>query len=680
MKFTSGTALATLACCAHWCFVDPANAQANDASTVVAARPGLPVVEDFFRRPKYTGVSLSPDGKLLAALVPLNERKNLALIDLDQGTAVALTTLREQDVYNYSWVGDRMLHIQTANLSDAGGLVRITQDVLIDVTGRVVRDMAKVSQRGLTRIIATLDRSGEDLLIENIDRNAYGFDAYRYNPRTGEKKLLTFQSPGDVTRFVADRAGQVRIAVSAPKGRERTILSYRRNNDDKWITLRDDTYEEESIKPIAFDFDNKILYVYAHSKENGGRSDVYAFDPESNQLGARIFENTGVDAGGLIFDWVRQMPIGVGDGSRGAMHWIDPEWDRLQQSIDGALPGTRNRLGWGRYDTSRVIVSTESETQPPVFYLLDRSKLKMQEVAVAYPWLKESDLSPRRFVRYKARDGMSIPGYLTMPKRPDGSKPPLIVDIHGGPYVPAANFGFSADAQFFASRGYAVLQPDFRGTQGYGETFYKAGWKQWGLAMQDDVTDGVRWLIDTGRVDADRVCLFGGSYGGYATLWGLEKEPQMFRCGVAFVAVSDLELMFDVSWSDFIRAERAGDTTRTLARWIGDPDGDREKMRAVSPLYHADRIQAPLLLAYGASDQRVPLIHGNRMRGALDKNNKPYEWVVYADEGHGFNKDENRFDFYRRVDAFLAKNLVPRAGTASALSATPAPAVPAAAQ
>lgn len=179
--------------------------------------------------------------------------------------------------------------------------------------------------------------------------------------------------------------------------------------------------------------------------------------------------------------------------------------------------------------------------------------------------------------------------------------------------------------------------------------------------MQDDITDGVKWLIDNGKVDGDRVCLFGASYGGYATLWGLEREPRMFRCGVAFVAVSDLALLFDVNWSDTNRNDRYGSSTNFYKRTIGDPDRDREKLREVSPLYHVDRIQAPLLLAYGAADVRVPLIHGNRMRSALDKAGKSYEWVVYDDEGHGFNKDENKFDFYRRVDAFLAKNLVPRA-------------------
>ena len=630
-------------------------------------------VETIMKRAKYSQVSLSPDGKLLGALVPLNERRNLALIDLEKRTVVPLTALKEFDVVSYEWVGDRLIEISTANLADAAGLVVLKQRVLIDTDGKVVRDLFRAMLRenvmretvhlgtaAYFRILDVLDRAGDDMVVESNERNRYGLDAFRYNPRTAAKNLLTFDSPGDVVDFTADRAGQVRVAVTVPRGREKTALWYRKSNDDKWVKLREAAYEESTISPIAFDFDNKTLYVHARTDANGGRMGVYAFDPETNQLGALLFESPNVDAGRLIFDRVKKKPIGVRDGSVTGVKWIDPDWDALQKAVDAALPGVRNQLGWGRYATDRVIVTSTSDTQPPLFYLLDRKTMKMEEVASAYPWIDPKLTSPRTKVRYMARDGQGIPAFLTIPKGTSGKNLPLVVEVHGGPFVGGGEYGYDPHAQFFASRGYAVLQPDFRGTRGYGDSFYKAGWKQWGLAMQDDVTDGVKWLIANGTVDKDRVCLFGGSYGGYATLWGLEKEPDMFRCGVAFVAVSDLELMFDVTWSDFQRGERGGDTTNILSRWIGDPDKDREKMRAVSPLYHADRIKAPLLLAYGAADNRVPLIHGNKMRSALDKYGKSYEWVVYPDEGHGFNKDENRFDFYRKVDAFLEKNLAPR--------------------
>ena len=222
-------------------------------------------------------------------------------------------------------------------------------------------------------------------------------------------------------------------------------------------------------------------------------------------------------------------------------------------------------------------------------------------------------MSERKFVRYPARDGLLIPAWLTIPKGSSGKNLPLVVNIHGGPFVRGHGYGFDADAQFLASRGYAVLQPEFRGSPGYGQRLFSAGLKQWGLAMQDDISDGVAWLARDGIADKGRVCLMGGSYGGYATLWGLIKEPDAYRCGVASVAVTDI--------------------------------------------HQAEKLKAPVLLAFGGSDQRVPIKHGNEFRSALDKHGKTYEWVVYSDEGHGFNKDENSFDFYRRVDAFLKKHL-----------------------
>jgi len=650
----------------------------NAQTSAIAPTAGaMPSVETFFQRPKYSRVSLSPDGKLLAALVPINERRNLALIDLDKHSATVLTNLREQDVYDYRWVGNRLIEVSTANLADESGAIELKQRMLIDTDGRVVRDMLRAALRENTRdtlylgastymrIVAVLDKAGEDLVVETNDRSRFGMDAYRFNPRTAARTLLTGDSPGNVKQFVSDHDGQVRVAVSVPRGQVKTSLWYRKSNDDPWKKLSESDYEDEEIRPLAFDYDNRTLYVSARSKGEGRRFGVYAFDPDANKLGALVYENPTVDADRVIFDRSTKKLIGIPDDSTDGMYWVDPQWAAIQKSIDGALPGMRNHLSWGRDATDRIVVTSESDSTSPAYFVLDRKTGRLEELVVSRPWLDKLKLAPRKFVRYPARDGLSIPGFLTLPAGVEPKKLPLVVMIHGGPYVEAHGSGYDDFPAFLASRGYVVLEPHFRGTLGYGDAFYKAGWRQWGLAMQDDVTDGVRWLIDSGRVDADRVCLLGASYGGYATLWGLAKEPKMFRCGVAYVAVSDLEMMFDVGWSDFMNAERGGDTTRTLTRWIGDPATDRDKMRAVSPLYHADRIQAPLLLAYGAADTRVPLIHGERMRAALDRYGKPYEWVVYDDEWHGFNKDENRYDFYRRVDAFLAKNLAPRATVAA---------------
>ncbi len=652
---------AVLACAAWAMLLCGAAASAQNAIDASRLPP-----EAFLAMPKYRDVSLSPDGRYLAAVVPQNERGNLALIDVEKRSAKMLTGMQRHDVASYRWIGDRMLLVTSYDLSEASGILQRGESVLVDVEGNVVRDMRKSGSRGGSRIIAAIDRAGEDLVIENRDRTIEGLDAYRYNPRTSQKTLLTFRSPGFVQQFVADRAGQVRVAVVEPKGGRLSSLWYRRTNDDEWKKLRETAIDAVEIRPLAFAYDDATLYVSARTGSDG-RFAIHEFDPETNTLGKEIANSSLVDLESLRFDRVSKKLVGVGDGSRVGIKWIDPEFDRLQKSIDAALPDTRNRFTWSTYDTSQVLIVADSETRAPVFLLLDRKTHRMEEVAVAYPQLADVAIGARKRVSYAARDGLTIPAYLTLPRGPAKGLP-LVVDIHGGPYVPGGHFGYDCEAAFLASRGYAVLQPDFRGTLGYGQAFYRKGWREWGYAMQDDVTDGVKWLIANGTVDPDRVCLFGASYGGYATLWGLEKEPDMFRCGVAFVAVADLELMFTVNWSDFMRGDDDGGATAWLIEHIGDPQKDRERLRAVSPLYHADRIKANLLLAYGASDVRVPITHGNQMRDALDRYKKSYEWVVYPNEGHGFTKAENRYDFYRRVDAFLAKNLAPRAAAASVSS------------
>ncbi|HET7366288.1 MAG TPA: prolyl oligopeptidase family serine peptidase, partial [Burkholderiales bacterium] len=291
---------------------------------------------------------------------------------------------------------------------------------------------------------------------------------------------------------------------------------------------------------------------------------------------------------------------------------------------------------------------------PPKYYLFDAAKRTLVPLSSSRPWIDPKQMSERKLVTYKARDGLDIPAFLTIPKGTAGRNLPLVVEIHGGPWIGKQEFGFDLQAQFFASRGYAVLQPDFRGTLGYGKRHFQASFGQWGLAMQDDITDGVDWLVAKGIADKNRVCLVGGSYGGYATLWGLMKTPDAYRCGVAYAAPTDIAYMFSFNRWDWVGSVWMDYGAKTL---IGDPDRDADKFRSVSPVAQAERLKAPVLLAYGGADQRVPIKHGNALRAALDRYGKKYEWVVYSDEGHGFNDDKNRLDFWRRVDVFLKQNL-----------------------
>jgi dipeptidyl aminopeptidase/acylaminoacyl peptidase len=405
--------------------------------------------------------------------------------------------------------------------------------------------------------------------------------------------------------------------------------------------------------PLAFDYDNTTLFVSA--RRDGDKRAIYTYDIKAGKLGELVAGSAQVDLDSLIFNRAKRALVGINyEGDKPGYVWLDPDLARLQKTVDQALPDTFNAIQIANENPHRAVVTAYSDVKAGALFLLDVDKLTLSELAKTRPWLDPKQMAERKPLRYTARDGLEIPAYLTLPSGSADKKPPLVVVIHGGPWVRGFTWGFDTFAQFFASRGYAVLEPDFRGSAGHGWKLLSAGFKQWGLAMQDDITDGVEWLIKRDIVDKDRICLFGGSYGGYATLWGLIKTPDLYRCGVAYVAVTDLNLLLDFDWSDLTRSNFLDFGAKDV---IGDPQKEAEKFRSVSPLVNAEKLKAPVLLAYGGRDGRVPIKHGKELRAALDKYGKTYEWVVYDDEGHGFNKDENRFDFYRRVDAFLKKYL-----------------------
>jgi dipeptidyl aminopeptidase/acylaminoacyl peptidase len=261
-------------------------------------------------------------------------------------------------------------------------------------------------------------------------------------------------------------------------------------------------------------------------------------------------------------------------------------------------------------------------------------------------------MSYKDFVRIKVRDGMEIPAYITLPKNSSGKNLPMVVMVHGGPYVRGGHWEWNRETQFLASRGYAVLEPDFRGSTGYGTKLFRAGWKQWGLAMQDDVTDATKWAIAQGYADPQRICIAGASYGGYATLMGLIKEPDLYRCGISWVGVTDINYLFDVTWSD---TSGSAWTRYGMPLMIGDQTKDAEQLKATSPVTQAHRLTKPLILAYGAADRRVPLVHGEQFKKAAPKDAK-IEWITYPNEGHGWRTLKNNVDFWTRAEKFLNEN------------------------
>lgn len=635
--------------------------------SVLGAEAEEIAVDVLFQPAKYGAVRISPNGLYVAVVMRRNGRANLGILDLNTRDAKVITNFDNADVQQVRWLNNSRLLVAIGGGQDANGIadVRGWYAVNLDgsngaqltvnkatVAGRDEHLVPRLAMRGFT-FLGSAEDGSSDIFVADYERGPTVNDVFRVDTQTGRYRLLTADSPGDVLSWVVDQQGVPRIALAQVKGVQ--TLWYRDTDKSPWIAVDSGKVFQTRISPLVFGGDNRSLYVLASNESD--KTGIHVYDLQRKKLTEVVAASPQADITTLIWSRTKHDALGARfEGDTPGVAWFDAGIARLQKAVDQVLPNTFNSLQVAEENPHRAVVYAYSDLNPGTIYLLDTEKLSLEEVARTRPWIDPKKMAHRKPIRYIARDGLEIPAYLTLPTGATDTKPPLVVIVHGGPFVRGFYWGFDQEAQFFASRGYAVLEPEYRGTPGYGRKLLISGFKQWGLAMQDDITDGVEWLIKQGIVDKDRVCLFGGSYGGYATLWGLIKTPDLYRCGVASFAVTDIELMFDIAWSDMARSTY-GWLDYGARDVIGDPDKDREKFRSVSPLYNAEKLKTPVLLAYGGSDERVPQKHGNDFRAALDKYGKTYEWVLYPDAGHGFSKDEDRYDFYRRVDAFLKKYL-----------------------
>jgi dipeptidyl aminopeptidase/acylaminoacyl peptidase len=430
-------------------------------------------------------------------------------------------------------------------------------------------------------------------------------------------------------------------------------------------------------KPVALTPDGRSMFVF--SAEGRNTAAVFRYSIEERALKEmlaghptediglaqeRVYASDGINPAADIH-YIRVVTLGM----KPIVHWFDAKWAALQRSVDAALPGRVNRVS-GNLSAGRMLVFSEGDVDPGTWYLLDLATMALSVVERRKPEIDRQAMLPMQVVRYRSHDGLEIPAYLTLPAG-GGRDLPAVVLVHGGPLV-RDRWAWNAEVQMLASRGYAVLQPQFRGSVGFGKSFEHAGYRQWGRAMQDDVSAGAEWLAAQGIADPRRICIYGASYGGYAALWALARTPALFRCGASFAGVSDLGLMF-LARSDVNRTELGRLYQR---RTIGDHEADAKRLAEVSPLLHAERFVAPVLLGHGDKDERVPIVHSQNMLSALQAHGKSVEWIELKGEAHGIGHPANRERFYGALFRFLEKNTAPAEAAAPADAPRPSIAVP----
>ena len=650
------------------------------ATSAMAQAPNpaaRPPVASFFGPSAFSGAKLSPDAKFLAVKYNLGGRRTgLFVLDLLTEKATPVANFDDIDVSEVEWVNNDRLIFDTSDkkvgqrdVEYAPGLFAVNRD------GTGMRQLADFSYaRNTTASHAQSEKNRlpwhtymtaprgpqntEYVYVtspEYVDGEVRYVDLLRLNTVNG--RVQTVKRPPNVKGWLLDSDGEPRIAYSADK--TMTTIYMRDKGSDDWRKLTTgNLYSAETdlngITPLAFAPDG-TLYV---STNNGKDTKaIYAYNTDTGALSAEpVIKTTGYDFDGrLISNRDKVLGMLFTTDATTTM-WFDDKMKALQKRIDELLPATVNLVGVAsRPETPWVLVHSYSDQQPGILTLFNTETGKFRKVGDSRPAIVPEQMGRQLQITYAARDGLPIPALLTLPagKRKDL---PLVVMVHGGPWVAGTPWGWSPYSQFLASRGYAVLEPSFRGTTGLGMKHYKASFKQWGLAMQDDVADAAKWAIAKGYADPKRICVAGASYGGYATLMGLIKDPDLFKCGIDWVGVTDIELLYKGDWS--FKSDMNPDWVHYGAPdVIGDLVKDAAQLKATSPLANASKIQQPLLLAYGGADVRVPRYHGEKFHNAVKASNKNVEYVVYDEEGHGWHLLKNNVDFWTRVEKFLDKNI-----------------------
>ncbi len=634
-------------------------------------------LEDFYREPATSGAKLSPDGKRVAFLREFAGRRTLHVADVDSGKLSRLdlgeATLRnnaQKEVLSFDWIGDERLLIMSSVWDSFYGAMAVDWNGanMIPVSGyednRVSVNSFKAFYHEL--VYASLDKDGDILM---LDRHEGGVgsvnrpDIMRINTQTGLASLEE-KNPGEVANWGLDFNGVARLGILSHG--ELSGAIFRDGPKDPWRTILPLEKRAGQIQAVGFDRATGRVLVAALTPER--RWTVFPMDPATGTLGAPLLTDPEYDVVSNrpgIFDRVALASVGFSRAKQSLIgiryyaetvrvKWFDHDFAGYQLAIDRAMPDTLNILAGTSRDDKRVLWLCYSDRDPGVYMLLDANKHKITRLGTRMPWVNPAKMAQTLLVKYQARDGLLIHGYLTVPAGYQPKGLPLVMFVHGGPWVRDI-WGYEPMVQMLANRGYAVLQVNYRGSPGYGEDLFRSARRQIGRAIQDDIEDGVRWAISAGVADAQHIAIMGGSYGGYSALFGAGRNPELYRCAVSIAGVTDWPAIMDDRRGD----SDYKDANRYWKREIGDPANDAAFLAGISPVNFADKITAPVLIIQGKDDRTVPQDQAKRMIAALDKIGRKPTSLFISDLGHSLGDEKQRKQIFEAVDKFLAANLGP---------------------
>lgn len=631
-------------------------ATASPASALAVA-DAPPSMDALLKRAQYEKVQISPDGRLLAIAHRVDDGTHVTVLRRSDNQPVTQVDTGERgEVSALRWLGSSQLLIASnRSLGPYWSPVANPRLFLLDINKKRPKILP-------ANFIGTIDGDEEHILVRTCEVFEHGDCVFRVR-RLATDHLndlgdIIAQAPMANADFLVDHAGTVRFAWSWTNQARGRL--YVRQGKGQWTLLNDSDVSHVDVLPLGISRDNRSAFLDTERTDGPDVIERYDFATGERTV---VLQDAVSDPLSFIFSLDQREPIGAwfGPGKPQTKYWNpgsdDAKWHR---ALAKALPDSVVMVDSATADGNVLVLHTGSDRDPGSFYLLDRATHKMQLLFRSSPWLDAARMATEQPFAMHARDGLPLHGFVTMPI--DSTSPaPMVVIVHGGPYYVADDWGFDEETQLLATHGYAVLRVNFRGSANFGRAFMERGYKQWGAAMQDDITDATHWAINQGLADPKRICICGASYGGYAALMGAAREPTLYRCAIGLSGVYDLNRLY--SWGDIHRNDYG---MNYLSRVLGH---DTAALAARSPANLAAQITIPVLLAHGEMDGRVPFKHAREMRKSMARAGHPVEYVEYPYEGHGLTNPEHLHDFYARLLRFLDASLHPKSAITAPIAA-----------